>query len=379
MILDQPAAKSLRPASASAASPELSLVVPTYNERDNIRPLVELLDAALAGVAFELILVDDDSPDGTADFARGLARTDPRIRVIQRIGRRGLSTAVIEGMLAAGAPYLAVIDADMQHDETLLAEMLRELRGGSLDIVVGSRYAAGGGVGEWSKDRERMSAFATRAARMIMNSDVADPMSGFFMITREAFMRSVRRLSGEGYKILLDLFASSPAPLRFKELPYQFRNRRFGESKVDAAVVWEYGLLLIDKTFGRFVPPRLVLFCIVGGTGVLVHFAVFSALFLGAGLAFPVAQFIGTIVAMTTNYIFNNIVTYRDRQKTGWGFAKGLLAFYAICGIGVAGNVGVASLMYSSAFTWWFSALAGVAIGTLWNYSASSGLIWNRK
>ena len=358
---------------------ELSVIVPTYSERENVEPLFRLLRNALKGVAWEMIVVDDDSPDGTAKFVRELSQRYSNVRVMQRIGRRGLSTAVIEGMLASSADYLAVIDADMQHDETLLPQMLRELRGDDVDIVIGSRYVEGGGLGAWSDKRKSMSVLATRISRFIVKSDLTDPMSGFFMISRKAFEGSMRNLSGEGYKILLDIFASAPRPLRFRELPYEFRTRQFGESKLDTLVLWEYAALIIDKLIGHIVPARLVMFSIVGASGVAVHFTAFALFFFLIGSSFTLAQTVGTLTAITSNYIFNNILTYRDKRKTGVQFFIGFAVFCLICSIGIAGNVGISSALYERDFTWWLSSVAGIAIGTLWNFSASSIFIWERK
>ncbi len=220
--------------SRSAMSAELTIVVPTFNERDNVELLIARLDAALRGIAWEVLYVDDDSPDGTAAKVRELAQTDPRIRCLQRIGRRGLSTAVIEGMLASSAPYLAVIDADLQHDESLLPQMLAAIKAEDLDVIIGSRHVAGGGVGDWDRRRVTISGFAARLARLIIAAELNDPMSGFFMVSRPAFERAVRRLSGQGFKILLDLFASTPVAYRFKEIPYVFSQRQHGESKLDS-------------------------------------------------------------------------------------------------------------------------------------------------
>jgi dolichol-phosphate mannosyltransferase len=255
------------------AAAELTVVVPSFNEIDNVEPLIERLRDALDGIAWEVIYVDDDSSDGTAAKVRELSQTDPRVRCIQRIGRRGLSTAVIEGMLASSAPYLAVIDADLQHDEKLLPSMLATLKSDGLDIVVGSRYVARGAIGDWDKRRSVMSRIATRLARLVVSAEIADPLSGFFMLHRSAFERTARRLSGSGFKILLDLFASAPTPYRFAELPYVFGERIHGESKLDSLVIWEYLMLLLDKRVGRWVPVRFVLFAAIGGSGVIVHLA----------------------------------------------------------------------------------------------------------
>jgi dolichol-phosphate mannosyltransferase len=358
---------------------ELAVIVPTFNEAQNVLTLYARVAEVLKDVRWEMIVVDDDSPDGTAALVREFSLSHPDMRVIQRVGRRGLSTAVSEGMLATAALHLAVIDADLQHDETILPAMLAALRTGIYDIVVGSRYTEGGGVGAWDTQRAQMSRLATNLAKLVLKSDLRDPMSGFFMIERSAFERTMRKLSGEGYKILLDLFASADPALRFTEIPYEFRARQFGESKLDSAVLWEYLVLIIDKLVGRFVPPRLVLFGLVGGSGVCVHFLVFSLMHFAMGLRFMTAQIGGTIFAMTSNYVFNNVITYRDQRKTGWRFATGLVAFYAVCGVGLIGNVGVAEFLYEGQHSWWASSLAGVLIGTLWNYSASRLAVWRKR
>ena len=252
--------------------PELSVVVPTFNERANVLELLQRLRECLAGHRWEVIFVDDDSPDGTAQFVREIGQRDNRVRCIQRIGRRGLSLACVEGMLASSAPYLAVIDGDLQHDETLLPHMLERLKQDQTDIVIGTRYAPGGELGDWNQSRAAISHFATRLSRLVLRADLSDPMSGFFMLRREAMERCVRKLSGIGFKILVDLFASSSRPLRFAELPYEFRTRKAGESKLDTQAAWDYVMLLLDKLIGHLIPVRFLAFSLVGGTGVLVHF-----------------------------------------------------------------------------------------------------------
>ena len=219
------------------------------------------------------------SPDGTASHVRELAMRDPRVRVLQRYGRRGLSSAIVEGILSTAAPYVGVMDADLQHDKSILGEMLARIEIGDMDLVVGSRYVEGGSVGEWGRRRIAISQLATRLARRLTRAPIGDPMSGFFMITREAFLRSLPSLSSVGFKILLDIAASAPRPLRVAEVPYTFRLRQYGESKLDSLVLWEYLQLLLDKTFGHLVPPRFISFALVGGSGVFVHFAVLTLFF----------------------------------------------------------------------------------------------------
>jgi len=356
---------------------ELTVVSPCRNERQNIRPLVAKLHEALRGINWEIVFVDDDSSDGTAEEVRTLAQTDRRVRCLQRIGRNGLSTAVIEGMLSSSAAYLAVIDADMQHDERLLPQMVDALRTGAYDVVVGSRYTDGGGIGEWDRTRASMSALATRLAGLVMKQKVSDPMSGFFMITRKSFEGTVRNLSGYGFKILLDLFASSPRPLRHKELAYEFRTRQFGESKLDSMVMIEYMLLLVDKLSGGLIPPRFVMFAGVGALGVLVHLGLLG---LTMGIAdFVTAQAVATIAAMTFNFALNNTLTYRDRRLRGKQFYWGLLSFYAVCSLGALANVGVAANLYRQEYSWLISGVAGILVGVVWNYAMSATFTWRKK
>ena len=368
-----------RPAGASDAAsrtPELTVVVPTLNERDNIVPLVELLDTALAGIAWEVIFVDDDSRDDTAAAVRAMARRDGRVRCLQRIGRRGLSTACIEGALASAAPYCAVIDADLQHDETVLPRMLEALRTGSYDLAIGSRYSAGGDLGELSGRRVGISKLATRVSRVICKADIADPMSGFFMVRREAFEAAMRRLSGQGFKILLDLLASSPRPLRVVELGYRFRQRRHGESKLDTLVAWEFGMLLADKLVGHVIPVRFMLFATIGAIGLVVHLVVLRLALTLLALDFTPAQTSAALVAMTSNFFLNNLFTYRDQRLMGWRLLRGLASFYLICGLGLIANVGVAAYTFAQHERWWIAGVAGVVVGSVWNYAISSVFTW---
>ena len=355
---------------------ELSVVVPTFNEAANVRALVESLEQCLGDCAWEVIFVDDNSPDSTADIVRALAATKSNVRCIQRFGRRGLSSAVVEGVASSSAPFVAVIDGDMQHDETLLARMLRLMSGHDLDLVVGSRYVSGGSISDWSASRRAMSKFATKLSHLIMQFDLTDPMSGFFMVRREAFLAAAPHLSGKGYKILLDFVASSPQPLRHIELPYEFRPRQHGESKVDALVLFEYLILLLEKTVGAYVPIRFLLFCLVGGTGVVVHLAaLFPALLV---MGFTAAQAFAAFVSMTTNFLLNNILTYRDCRLRGRRLLTGMLSFYAVCGIGFVFNVSYADMLYDRGYPWWLAGTAGVLIGCVWNFGASSIFTWKR-
>lgn len=360
--------------------PQLSVIVPTFNEIDNVVELRDRVASALAGIDWEMIYVDDDSPDGTAQRLRELAQTDSRVRCIQRLGRRGLTSACIEGILASSAPLVSVIDADLQHDERLLPQMVALMQDPELDVVVGSRYADSGGVGEWDRKRAFMSNFATRLAKTVLKADLKDPMSGFFTIRHEVVLQTLRAdISGLGFKILLDLFATSPRPLRFRELPYEFRNRVAGESKLDSNVAWEYFIMVLDKALGRRVPVRFIVFSLVGGFGVLVHLMVLSLLFKGLGSSFLAAQTTATMFTMTVNYLLNNTLTYRDRRLRGWAFLRGWVSFVLVCGVGAIANVGIAQYFFQQNGLWAASAIAGIVIGAVWNYVVTSVFTWKSR
>jgi dolichol-phosphate mannosyltransferase len=322
---------------------ELSVIVPTFNERQNVSEIVRRLETALAGKSWEVIFVDDDSTDGTADLVRQIARRKGHVRCVQRIGRRGLSSACVEGMMSSSAPYLAIMDADCQHDEAILPMMLEILQANDADLVVGSRYTEGGGIGNWNSSRVFISRFATNISRTVIKCELSDPMSGFFVLRREVLHSSVRNLSTIGFKVLLDLVASSPRPLRVKEVPYQFRNRFAGESKLDSQVVWGHLMLLADKLVGHIVPVRFIAFALVGVFGVFAHFAILTLLFRGFSLSFAFSQALATGVAMTSNFALNNALTYRDMRLRGWRWLRGWASFTLVCSLGAFANVGIAS------------------------------------
>lgn len=360
--------------------PQLSIIVPTFNEAGNVAELRDRVATALPGVDWELIFVDDDSLDGTTEVLLAMAQEDRRVRCMLRIGRRGLATACVEGMLAASSPFVAVMDADLQHDESCLPQMFEMLRNSDLDIVVGSRYVEQGSVGDWSDARALISRWATTLARSVLRADLRDPMSGFFMMRRESMLDCVRAgMSGVGFKILLDLFASSPSPLRFREVPYTFRARHAGESKLDSNVAWEYLLMLLDRLFRGWVPIRFLAFSMVGALGLGVHMVVLTVIFRGIGSSFVAAQTVATLVAMTFNFLLNNLLTYRDMRLRGWAMLRGWLSFVAACSIGGFANVGIAAYLFQHRGGWIVPAAAGVLVGAVWNYALTALYTWKQR
>ncbi len=363
-------------ARATRAGYELSVVVPTFNERPNIPVLVERLQTVLAGVAWQLIVVDDDSPDGTAEAVKAIAASDARVQCLRRVRRRGLAGAVIEGVLASSTPYVAVMDGDLQHDETLLPAMLEVLRGGGAELVVASRYAGGAGEVEALDPLRRLgSRFANWLGQRVLRQELSDPVSGFFMIERRRVEEVAPRLTTVGFKVLFDIIASQRTPLAIVELPYVFRERTAGGSKLDRRMVIDYLGLLLHQLTGGLIPARAVMFGLVGTTGVFVQLAAVKG-FLVLGLSFSLAQFLGSMVAMTSNYLINNEITYRDRRKTGSALLLGYLKFCALCSIGLAANVAVAAKVFQVSHIWWLASGAGAGFGALWNYVSTAAAVW---
>jgi dolichol-phosphate mannosyltransferase len=367
---------------------ELAIVLPTLNERGNLGPLVERLDKALAGIAWEAIFVDDNSPDGTSDEARKISQIDRRIRVIQRIGRRGLASAAIEGMMATAAPVVAVMDADHQHDPALLPGMLKAVASGECDVAVASRFAEGASTEEWGRpDRVRASNIANAIARKVTGVELSDPMSGYFMLPAAKLRAAAPGLSGVGFKILLDILATAEGTMRVKEFPLNFAARAAGESKLDRTVVFEFLVGLYDKWLGRIIPTRFALFGTIGAVGVVVHMAVLSTFLAlaGEGLRgnvvtnFEVGQTLAALVAMTFNFFLNNALTYADKRLTGTAaLTKGWIKFGMTCSVGLLANVGVAAVLVRFGFHEYPAALAGIVIGSVWNFALSSKFVWGR-
>jgi dolichol-phosphate mannosyltransferase len=364
---------------ATTGCPELCVVVPVLNEEGNVAALVEKLRTTLVGIAWEVMFVDDGSRDGTRDAIATIGAVDNRVRLLYRVGRRGLASAFIEGAQATLAPYVAAMDGDLQHDEALLPKMLAVLRANEADVVIGSRYVPGGDLGDWDKTRAGMSGFATRLGQVVLRTPVADPMSGFFMLPRQVFLKALPNLSAIGFKILLDVLASLPDKPRVVELPFKFRTRLAGESKLDAGVLLDFVLLLADKMVGSLVPVRFLLFAAIGALGLVFHVIVLRT-GLQAGLGFEMAQAIATLFAIAGNFWLNNRFTFRDRRLRGPRLLPGFIVFTVVCGVGAWANLSISAFVMGAGHqTWWAAGLAGAAMSLVWNYAVGSTLTWQRR
>jgi len=358
---------------------ELSVVLPTFKERGNIAELVRRLDETLSAIAWEAIFVDDNSPDGTAEAVKEIAARDPRIRCLRRVGRRGLAGACIEGMLSSAAPYVAVMDADLQHDETVLMAMLEKLRGGKFDLVAATRYVEGGSASSFSEGRGAISRFATALTQKALGTSLSDPMSGFFMMRRDVFDEMAGRLSPAGFKILLDI-ATATADLRIAEVPFVFGTRQEGESKFTVQVGLEFLGLLLAKLSRGLLDPRFIFFAFVGSIGLAVHLVTLKLVLLVTPEPFGAAQTVATIVAMASNFALNNEITYRDKRLKGWTLLQGFVEFCAFCSLGALANIDVASQLFHARHeVWWLAGAAGALMSVLWNYAMSSLFVWRTR
>jgi dolichol-phosphate mannosyltransferase len=360
-------------------APELGIIVPTFQERENLPILIERLTRVLRDCEWEIIVVDDNSPDGTAALARRLGEGDSRIRCIRRIGRRGLAGACIEGMLASQSRYVAVMDGDLQHDEALLVAMLERLRSAEVDLVVASRYRDGGSAAGLSAGRARASRWSTVLARRFLGVGLTDPMSGFFMIRRDVFETLAPSLSSQGFKILLDIVATAHGRLRIAELPFDFRERLYGESKLDTKIALDFAALLVAKSTNDSVSFRFLLYCLVGLTGIGIHMVTLRALLELSALGFSAAQTVATIGTIAWNFVLNNLFTYRDQRLRGLDFITGLVGYEVICAIGAISNVGIATWIFDYDSDWWVAGLGGALMGAVWNYVVSAAFVWRQR
>ncbi|MCP9771962.1 glycosyltransferase family 2 protein [Synechococcus sp. Tobar12-5m-g] len=363
------------------ANPErLSIVLPTYNERENIVRIVEDLLPLQQHFVLEILFVDDDSADGTADLIKELAHRQAAVRLIRRVGRAGLASAIKEGILDATGDVVVVMDCDGQHEPAAVEAAVRALVESGDDLVVGSRFHADAAIHGLSPMRTRNSNWANTIARFSLPGyrRLTDFMSGFFALRPEPTLPFVRRVDVNGFKFLYELLSISQGRLQVSEIPLCFKARIAGSSKLDLAIVWDLGVSMLHTLLLRSIPRRAISFALVGFSGVAVQLLVVQ--FLMAGLQFPFEQALpmAVVAAATSNYLINNALTFRFQRQQGLALLQGLLKFLLVASLPVLANVGVASSFYSlvSRNTFW-AQLAGILVVFVWNYAASSRFVWN--
>lgn len=371
-----PQSKASAPALTKA---DLAVIVPTLNEAGNIVALYHELSQVLNGIHWQLIFVDDDSDDNTRLNIRSLAETDTRVNLVHRIGRRGLSSACLEGMAASDSRYILVMDADLQHDTSIIPEMLECLQQEAYDLVVGSRFKAGAKIAGLSKFREESSRWVNRAITLLTKNNISDPLSGFFMLPRKIYDATKYEVSGLGFKILLDIIMSSKHQLKIQEIPFEFRERHAGNSKLDISIVAEFVGLIVEKVSLGIFPMRFFMFLCVGGVGAMVHFLVMGILYRGFTVDFIYAQAGATYVAIILNFYLNNTFTYRDQRLKSSAIVRGLLFFILVCSVGAANNLIVAETLHRHGMHWFLASFSGAIYGSVWNYFMSNMLVWFKK
>jgi dolichol-phosphate mannosyltransferase len=358
---------------------EVSIVVPTFNEIKNVQRLIESLAQALINYRWEVVFVDDDSPDMTWKLVKEIAAKDSRVRCIRRQGRRGLAGACIEGMASSAAPVVVVMDGDLQHDENIIPEMIATLHKGDLDLIVGSRFSEGGAHATgFSKGRASASNLAAFLSRRVADSQIQDLMSGFFALRREYFDEISGKLSTSGFKILLDILTIRTHPPRTLEIGYRFRERYDGDSKFDLRAMWDFFAFLVNKASGGIIPEKFVKFAVIGGLGLILHLVLLRILLTSVHVDFAASQTVATVIAMINNFFLNNALTYQNTQLRGFPLLKGLILFCIICSIGAIGNVGIASWIFAQSHIWWLAGVTGAVTGAVWNYAISSAFIWRK-
>jgi len=374
---------STKPSTVDESLPDISVIIPTYNESENLPILLERVSTALRDLDHEVVIVDDDSPDGTWRIAEDLTATYPTLRVIRRIDAKGLSSAVTTGMLQATGRVLAVMDADLQHDEGILPEMHHQVANEGHDVAVGSRETEGGSYGEWSTSRKLVSFGAKLLAKWALGPQVKDPMSGFFAISRNYFQKTVDKVNPSGFKILLEFLARGSNPSTV-EVGYTFRKRLHGETKLNASIAIEYLLALIDLRFGWLIPNRFVKFGMVGITGSLLNFCGFAIL-QSLGASIPLAVLFGVELAIIWTYFANNFFTFTPMTYRGKDFFKGLLLYHFVGLYGLVIQFSVVDTLLSNfpvlsenLLSLYPTYMIGVAFAAIGNYFLHGYYTWNR-
>jgi len=378
--------------------PLVTVVTPTYNEAENVPILIDELHRALDGIPHEIVVADDDSPDRTWEVAERIAAEDPSVRVMRRFHDKGLSAAVLDGMSVARGSYLAVIDADLQHDATALPAMLHEIRSGRADVCVGSRSTAGGGYGDWSASRRFVSWVATLIARLFLRVSVSDPMSGFFVISGDAYARTAPSINPRGFKILLE-FIGRNRDLRVSEVGYTFRNREHGETKLNRSVIRAYLLGVAELRLGRQIDPVFLLYVLVGIVGLGVNSLVFTIaeavgvprVTTGLNEALDPIEgsfLLSVMVSILVLFVLNNEFTFWEERYRGWKLVPAFGVFFVMSLIGTLVHVAVFKFLQGIGFllsvlgTDWARVaqnLIGATVALVVNWYLNSTYLWRRR
>lgn len=356
----------------------LSLIIPTYNESKNIPILLERINNVLSNINKEVIIVDDNSPDKTWEIARSLSIQYPWLRVIRRVSERGLSSAVLAGFKIAEGEILAVMDSDLQHDETALLAFLNSFQNGA-DIVIGSRKVQGGGTENWSIIRKFISWVATVLAKIALPQPVSDPMSGFFAIKRNIYENYIEQINPRGFKILLEFLARAKY-YKIEEVGYTFKGRIHGESKLSSKVIFDYIFALYELSIGQYLPTQFIKYGIIGFSGLFISSMVIFLCKLFTSIPTEIIINISIEISILTNFFLNNYWTFKEIQLKGFkNIMRGLITFHAICLGGAIINQAIALKILSFNIDVYIANALGYFIAAIWNYIINVNITWKGK
>ncbi len=360
---------------------DLTVVLPTFNESQNISSLINNILKFKKFFDLKIIIVDDESNDGTAEIVRNLSITNKRVRLNNRIGRFGLSSAIKEGVLDSSSEYVAVMDSDGQHDPNSLKIALKKLIDENLDLVLGSRFNLNSEIRGLSKRRKSGSEFANNLARYSLSnkySHITDYMTGFFIFRNDSCKDFIREIKVDGFKFLYEFLAISKGKLSVGEIPLIFKPRLSGKSKIELAVLWDFLISLLHTFSFRLLPRRAISFALIGFTGILVQLSVTYFLMELIGINFNNAIRFSVIISATSNFLINNILTFRAIRLKDWALFRGLIRFLIVASLPLIANIGISTTFYRvvSENTFW-AQIVGILIVFVWNYAASSRFVWN--
>jgi dolichol-phosphate mannosyltransferase len=353
----------------------ISLIIPTYNEKDNIKPLIERIGKALSGYNYEVVIVDDNSKDGTIDIANSLAAQYP-LKILVRRNEKGLSTAVIHGIKNSTGKYVLVMDADLQHPPEILPSLVKAVEDGA-DMAFASRYVPGGGCPQWGLVRRIISKGATKISHILLPASrrVNDPMSGFFIFKREGM--DPDKLKPIGYKIALEILLLGRFD-KVAEVPFLFEERTAGQSKLKAKTQIDYLKHVFSLMVRTGELAMLLKFIAVGLSGVVVNMGVYWLLTRYTGLKNIdwLANLLGIEASILTNFILNDTFTFA-RRRAGKSFIGRLLKFNFISAAGAGVQTGV-FLLFTRAFGVFdmLSLFIGIVIAFLLNYFINRNWTW---
>jgi len=355
---------------------DLSIVVATLNEEQNVKLLYNLIKASLdTKLKWEVIFVDDDSADDTVIKVNRLIEKNSNIKLIKRLNSRGLSSALIDGALSSNAKYILFMDSDLQHNPKFIFGMYERINRENLDIVSASRFSQNKKIGLVDK-RYKISILVNKIINKIFNINMLDSLTGFFIIEKKFFNKSVKNLSNKGFKLLLDIILSNKEYIKNQEITFEFNKRHSGFSKLDNKIIIDFIYLIIDKLIGWIVPARYILYSIVGSLGVIVQIVSFYLIYNQLNLFFSISNIISIFIAMNFNYNLNNIFTYSDLRLRGKKYIKGMFLFYFFCGFGALLNFFTSQIIFSLFSLDFFSVIIGAVIGSIWNYSMNTSFNW---